>query len=70
MHPICKESVLEVLCEELGVKPDESIAVGDGPIDICMIKKAGLGLAYKASLSVQKHADVCISDMKKILEYI
>ena len=46
------------------------MAIGDGKVDICMLKKAGLGIAYNAPEEVQKHADINIKDMEKILEYI
>jgi phosphoserine phosphatase len=35
-----------------------------------MIKKAGLGIAFKASKKVQKHADLIIDEFKEILKHI
>ena len=70
IYSICKSHVLEQLCEKLNINITESIAVGDGKVDISMIKKAGLGIAFNASIEVQKNADVATNDMKLILEYI
>jgi len=70
IHSICKEQVLESLCKKLGIKEEEVIAVGDGEIDNCMLKRAGLGVAFNASEKVQQHADVSTSDMSSILNYI
>ena len=39
MYSICKEHVLETLCQQHHVTPDESMVVGDGTIDISMLKK-------------------------------
>jgi len=70
IYSICKGKVLEQLCDKLNIKNKEVIAVGDGIIDIGMIKKAGLGIAYKAPVEVQKYADIIINDLNVILEYI
>ncbi len=70
IHSICKEQVLESLCKKIGIKEEEAIAVGDGEIDNCMLKRAGLGIAFNASEKVQKHADINTGDMRIILNYI
>jgi phosphoserine phosphatase SerB len=70
IYSICKGFVLDQLCTMLDINPGEVVAVGDGKVDIGMIKKAGLGIAYKASEEVQKHADVVTNDLATILEYI
>jgi len=70
IYSICKSCVLEQLCDKLGINIGESIAVGDGKVDIGMIKRAGLGIAFNASEEVQKNADVVANDLKVILEYI
>jgi phosphoserine phosphatase len=33
---------------ELGLAPEQTMAVGDGANDLAMIRKAGLGVAYHA----------------------
>ena len=70
IYSICKSRVLEQLCRELGITEEEAIAVGDGRIDIGMIKRAGLGIAINALEEVQKNADVITNDLKVILEYV
>jgi phosphoserine phosphatase len=70
IYSICKSNVLEQICNKLDILVGETIAIGDGKVDIGMIKTAGLGIAFNAIEEVQKNADVVISDMKKILDYI
>jgi len=70
IYSICKSCALENLSKELGININETIAVGDGKVDIGMIKKAGLGIAYNALERVQKNADIVTNDLKIILEYI
>jgi len=70
IYSICKSCVLEQLCKELDITSDEVIAVGDGKVDICMLKKAGLGIAFNASAEVKKHADISITNMSLILNHI
>lgn len=70
IYSICKGFVLDQLCTMLDINPGEVVAVGDGKVDIGMIKKAGLGIAYKASEEVQKNADVVTNDLAAVLDYI
>ena len=44
------------LREELGLKPNETLAVGDGANDLAMIGEAGLGIAYHAKPVVAEAA--------------
>ena len=70
IYSICKSCVLEQLCKDHGITVEEAIAVGDGIVDIGMIKKAGLGVAINASDKVNVHADVVTDDMGILLDYI
>lgn len=70
IYSICKGFILDKLSKRLNIKNTETIAVGDGIVDIGMIKKAGVGIAFNASKEVQKHADVITNDLGVILEYI
>ena len=70
IYSICKGLVLDQLCVMLNINSDEILAVGDGVVDIGMIKKAGLGIAYNASEDVQKNADIITNDLAVILDYI
>lgn len=44
-----KASALDLVCRELGVAPDETIAMGDSESDLGMIRFAGLGIAMRNS---------------------
>lgn len=70
IYSICKSCVLEQLCNNLKIPIGEAIAVGDGIVDIGMIKKAGLGIAFNAPEHVATHADIVTDDLSIILEYI
>ena len=43
-----KETTLLGAMAELGLDASATLAVGDGANDLAMIKKAGLGVAYRA----------------------
>lgn len=70
IYSICKSRVLEQLCSKFDIPLSQTIAIGDGKVDIGMIKKAGIGIAFNAPEEVQKNADLVTNDMKKILEII
>jgi phosphoserine phosphatase len=70
IHSICKKDVMFHLCEKLGIRCDEVIAVGDGTVDICMLREAGLGIAFNAPDVVRASADVCIDNLGEILKYV
>ena len=70
IHSICKSRLLERLWKELDIKTKETIAVGDSEIDICMLEKAGIGIAFNASDEVKKFADISTNDISIILNYI
>lgn len=69
IHSICKKEVLQKLCKQLGIETKEVIAVGDSSVDICMLKEAGLGIAFNADYGVREAADASISDLSEILKY-
>lgn len=70
IYSICKGDVLQQLCNILGITMNQVIAVGDGRVDIGMIKKAGLGIAFNALDEVKAHADIVTNDLEIILRYI
>ena len=55
-----KEAFLLKLCNELNIKPQQAIAMGDGANDLQMLSLAGLGIAYHAKPAVRAKADVSI----------
>jgi phosphoserine phosphatase len=52
-----KRDVLIAERERLGLRPDQSLAIGDGANDRLMVEEAGLGFAYKAKPALQAVAD-------------
>lgn len=58
-HIVGAEAKAEFLlqkCKELGIKPSQAVAMGDGANDLLMMKEAGLSIAYRAKPKVQAQA--------------
>ena len=55
-----KRGALLDAAAELGLRPDEALAVGDGANDVPMLKEAGLGIAYHAKPAAAAAADASI----------
>jgi len=70
IYSICKGYILDQLCNKLNISSNEAIAIGDGKVDLGMIKRAGLGIAFNAPTEVQYQADVSTDDIIVLLEYI
>ena len=56
-----KAEILEEVCHQEGVTPEEAIAVGDGSNDRIMVANAGLGIAFSAKGVLKEVADGTIS---------
>lgn len=56
-----KAALLEELATRQGIGLDQVIAVGDGANDLPMLRKAGLGIAFRAKPAVRAEADVAFS---------
>ena len=71
-HPsICKKKVMKGLCRDLGISLEDTVAIGDNKVDICMIQEAGIGIAFDPKLpEIEKAADRIIKekDLKEILK--
>lgn len=65
---ITKKKGLEYLGKLLAVKPDETIAVGDGSNDLPMFEYAGyaIGIGEK----VREHVDKCFDDTTEMLKFL
>ena len=63
---ICKADAAKELMKRLKVKPEESVAVGDGKSDECLFRACGLSLAYKPLTSI---GDVNILNLAEVLIY-
>jgi phosphoserine phosphatase len=56
-----KRRMLLATCAQLGMRPDQAIAVGDGANDLPMMGVAGLSVAYHAKPRVREQAMVAIN---------
>jgi len=48
-HPVCKTNALRSICREMDVELENTIVVGDSDNDLCMIRHAGVGVAFCTS---------------------
>ncbi len=55
-----KAEFLTYLARQLGISPQQAIAMGDGANDILMLELAGLGVAYHGHAIARAHADALI----------
>ncbi len=55
-----KRNALIELREQFALRPEETLAIGDGANDLDMIKEAGLGVAFRAKPAVAAAADARI----------
>ena len=67
-----KRKTLLDTCTLLGIKPSQSIAVGDGANDLPMMGAAGLSVAYHAKPKVREQAMVAINEggLDRLLEVL
>lgn len=55
-----KKNALLHACAQLGIAPEQAIAVGDGANDAAMLGAAGLGVAFHPKPVLRDHADIAI----------
>ncbi|MBL7823698.1 MAG: HAD-IB family phosphatase [Saprospiraceae bacterium] len=62
-HSLCKTNALLCILEKYNIPKENCISIGDSMNDLCMIKEAGLGIAFcsKDEL-VNHHADIVIHE--------
>lgn len=67
-----KRKMLLATCEQLGIKPSQAIAMGDGANDLPMMGEAGLSVAYHAKPKVREQAMVAINTggLDRLLEVL
>jgi phosphoserine phosphatase len=65
-----KRKMLLETCAQLGISPQQTIAVGDGANDLPMMGEAGLSVAYHAKPTVRAQAMVAINQggLDRLLE--
>jgi phosphoserine phosphatase len=70
---VCKRYHLEKFARQFNVSVENTLAVGDTKSDICMIKRAGVGVAFMPKdEDIVKSSDKIVkqSDLLKILEFV
>ena len=67
-----KRKMLLHICAQMGISPNEAIAMGDGANDLLMMGEAGLSVAYHAKPKVREQAMVAINDggLDRLLEVV
>ena len=65
-----KESMLKHLAREMGIRPEQVLAVGDGANDIPMLRAAGLGVAWRAKSKVQMEAPARLNVGESMLDLV
>ena len=67
-----KRKTLIEICAQLGISPQQAIAVGDGANDLPMMGEAGLSVAYHAKPKVREQAMVAINSggLDRLLEVL
>jgi glucosyl-3-phosphoglycerate synthase len=53
-HGVCKSNALHHVADSYGIRYKNVIAVGDGENDICMLKAAGVGVAFCSGSDILK----------------
>lgn len=62
-HNICKTNALITMLQKYNIKRENSITIGDSLNDLCMIKEAGMGIAFcPTNELLNHHADVVIQE--------
>jgi phosphoserine phosphatase len=67
-----KRKMLLHICAQMGISPNQAIAMGDGANDLLMMGEAGLSVAYHAKPKVREQAMVAINDggLDRLLEVV
>ena len=67
-----KRKTLLATCTQMGIEPNQSIAMGDGANDLPMMGVAGLSVAYHAKPAVRAQAMVAINSggLDRLLEVV
>jgi phosphoserine phosphatase len=71
-HSVCKATFLEKMAKKYKIPLSQTVAIGDSIADICMIEKAGLGMAFDPKHpSLIEKAKVVVKEknLKNIFKY-
>jgi phosphoserine phosphatase len=70
---VCKRFHLEKAAQLFNISPDDTVAVGDTKSDLCMIRRANVGIAFDPKddvLSSNSSKVVRKRDLREILQYV
>jgi len=70
-HEHCKSNMFQYILHRFGISTADSVAVGDGENDICMVKMAGTGISFNSTTPlVDQVADYVFRDqsLRPVLE--
>lgn len=60
---ICKSEILKSLAAEFGIALSQTVAIGDNLVDLCMIRDAGIGIAFDPKVkAIEEAADAIIRE--------
>jgi glucosyl-3-phosphoglycerate synthase len=71
-HNFCKSNVMLSLCGQRGIALENVVAVGDSEYDACIVRYAGIGVAFCPTSDVLRLAAdrvVETRDMRQILSF-
>jgi len=71
-HSVCKLAALVHLSQKTGIPLERGVAIGDNLPDVCMLEKAGLGIAFNPKHpKLEEVADIIITeDLSLVLSII
>lgn len=71
-HAHCKVNVLRHFRENIGIGAERVLAVGDGENDICLLKAAGMSVAFRPkTMAVQAAAEhAVLGDLTEVLPFV
>jgi glucosyl-3-phosphoglycerate synthase len=71
-HRLCKRNVLQHFLHELDIPPERVLAVGDSENDICLLRAAGISIAFQPKRrSVRAAAKHLVTDdLREILRFV
>ncbi|MFQ6134426.1 MAG: HAD-IB family phosphatase [Nitrososphaerales archaeon] len=70
---VCKSYYLEFYARRYGIPISQTVAIGDNTSDLCVLRKAGLGVAFNPKHpDLSKHADLTITqpDLRELLKHL
>ena len=58
LHPSCKANLVKHLAQTAGLVPANTLAIGDGLNDICMLSEAGVSVAFRPKSRLVEEAAI------------